>query len=191
MLSAAGWLVTPTGCIQSSSSQPMSVSGSPTVVISQSKTALTSPPVNAKLPGLASPCTNVTLGNGAGLLARSAASSRSRAGSESRLTRFISLAQWLSSRSRCSLPSSMASSPVVRGRPSGSPRVVRPGSHTSAPRCRRRRPRGNPSRRRSPVDAFHDEERPSENLAAVLEPERSWHPDPGALKPAQNGELAR
>ena len=62
----------PTGCIQSSSSQPMSVSGSPTVVISQSKTALTSPPMNAKLPGLASPCTRVILGHGWGLLSRSA-----------------------------------------------------------------------------------------------------------------------
>jgi hypothetical protein len=37
----------PTGCIHSISSQPMSVSGSPTVVISQSNTALTSPPLKA------------------------------------------------------------------------------------------------------------------------------------------------
>ena len=47
-----GELVNDPGIVQSTSAQPMSASGSPTVAISQSNTALTSPPLKGEVPGL-------------------------------------------------------------------------------------------------------------------------------------------
>jgi hypothetical protein len=66
MVGDDGRLVIPTGCVHSSSIEPISASGSPIPVISQSNTAFTRSSTKAKLPGFASPCTSVIVGQRSG-----------------------------------------------------------------------------------------------------------------------------
>ena len=189
-----GRIVNEPGIVHITSAQPMSASGSPSVAISQSKTALTSSPTNAKLPGFGSPCTSVIgralLGPLGEHLGQQPLERRERAPLHAAhlAAPVVELAvEEVAGRRRGSR------GPPARGRRSGSPRSARPCLATSAgpAPARRAAPRGRPLVDGA-VEPLHHVELAAEHVARALVPVAPSATAPAWVRaPAGSGTAAR